>query len=78
MGIGEDIGNLFGGLFGGFAEGIGDVFMEALKLILVVTVLLILGILALMGKFAIPKPYGTLLALACIIGAIYLIYNGGF
>ena len=78
MGMGETIGGFFGGLFGGFGEAIGDVFMDVVKLILAITVLLILGILALMGKFAIPKPYGTLLALACIIGAIYLIYRGGF
>ena len=78
MGIGESIGGFFGGLFSGFGQATGEMFMDVVKLILAITVLLVLGILALMGKFAIPKPYGMLLALACIIGAIYLIYNGGF
>lgn len=77
--IGEGIGNLFGGLFGGFAEGIGDVFIEAIKLILIVSVLLVIGVLALIGKFAIiPRPWGLFFGLACVIGAIYLIYVGGF
>lgn len=78
MGVGETIGGFFGGLFSGFGQATGELFMDIVKLILVITVLLVLGVLALMGKFAIPKPYGTLFAVACIIGAIYLIYRGGF
>lgn len=75
MGVLED---LFGGLFGGFAESIGEMFLDAVLLILAVIVLLVLAVLALMGKFTLPKPWGLLFALACIIGIIYLISRGGF
>lgn len=52
---------------------------EFVKVILVASLLFVLGLIALMGKFiVIPKPIGLIVGLGCIIGAIYLVYLGRF
>ena len=68
-----DLGSLFG-LDAGW-----DAFVELLKLVVIVLLLFVLGVLSLMGKFGvIPKPWGAILGLGLIGGAVYLVYRGGF
>lgn len=52
--------------------------MEFVKVILVASLLFVFGLIALMGKFTIPKPLSIIIGLACVIGAGYLMYLGSF
>jgi hypothetical protein len=59
--------------------GFTDAMMDLVKLGIVVTVLLVVGLFLLSGKLAaVPKPWSLIGGAGCIIGAIYLVYRGGF
>lgn len=52
---------------------------EFMKVVIVASLLFVFGLIALMGKFiAIPKPFGLILGVGCIAGAIYMVYLGRF
>lgn len=76
---------LIAGAIAGIASVLGLTWLtdvdpwEFMKLLIVATLLFVFGIIALMGKFiAIPKPFGLVIGLGCIGGAIYLVYLGAF
>jgi hypothetical protein len=50
---------------------------EAFKVIIIASLVFVVGVIALMGKFiTIPKPYGLIIGLGCIGGSIYYIWAG--
>ena len=50
---------------------------EAVKVILIASLLFVVGIIALMGKFiTIPKPYGLLIGIGCVAGSLYYVWQG--
>jgi len=65
-------------LTGGFAELIGQLFLDSLLLTFAIIVLIILAVLAILGRLFVPKPWSWIVVLGCIGGIIYLVSNGGF
>jgi hypothetical protein len=75
-------------LIGLVAVGIGSWFgfnwltggtdpWEAFKVIIIASLVFVVGIIALMGKFiTIPKPYGLLIGISCIVGSLYYVWQG--
>jgi len=63
------------GMLDWFGEAIGELFIDALKIALIALILLVVGIVLLLGKFVLPKPWGAIIGLACIGIAIYLIWG---
>lgn len=50
---------------------------EFFKVIIIGSLVFIIGLIALMGKFVvIPKPWGLLVGLGCLVGSIYYIWRG--
>jgi len=50
---------------------------EAVKVLVIASLLFIAGIIALMGKFiTIPKPYGLLIGIGCVAGSLYYVWQG--
>jgi len=50
---------------------------EAFKVIIIASLVFVVGIIALMGKFiTIPKPYGLLIGIGCIVGSLYYVWQG--
>lgn len=60
-------------------SGLTDALMDLAKLTIVVVILLILGILLLADKLVlVPKPWSLIIGGLLIVGALYLVYKGGF
>jgi len=60
-------------------SGFTDAMVDLVKLGIVVIILVIVGLFLLSGKLgAVPKPWSLIIGAGCIIGAIYLVYRGGF
>jgi hypothetical protein len=50
---------------------------EAVKVIFIASLLFVVGIIALMGKFiTIPKPWGFLIGISCVGGSVYYVWQG--
>jgi len=51
---------------------------EFVKVLVVASLIFTFGLLALMGKFTLPKAFGVMIGIGCIAGSIYLVYLGSF
>jgi len=51
---------------------------EFVKVLVVASLIFTFGLIALMGKFTLPKMFGFLIGIGCIAGSIYLVYLGAF
>lgn len=50
---------------------------EAFKVIIIASLVFTFGIIALMGKFiTIPKPWGLLIGISCVVGSVYYVWQG--
>ena len=60
-------------------SGFTDAMIDLVKLGIVVTILVVVGLFLLAGKLAaVPKPWNLIGGFGCIVGALYLVYRGGF
>ena len=65
------------GIIEGFSEAIGEMFLDSVIIVLVVAALLILGVLVILGRLLLPKPFGLIVGLGCLAVAVYLLFAGG-
>lgn len=73
------IGIAIAGLFGLSYVVDTSSWLEFLKAIVVASLLFVMGLLALMGKFVtVPRPYALFVGVGLVAGALYLVYRGGF
>ena len=60
-------------------SGFTDAMMDLVKLGIIVTILVAVGLLLLAGVLIlVPKPWSLIIGAGLIVAALYLVYRGGF